>query len=228
MSLRAALLTIVCLAAVSQAHDVISTKITWTREVSRIVYLRCLSCHREGGSSFSLVKYEEARPWAKAIKEEVLTRRMPPWNAVKGFGDFAHDQGLTQEQIEVIADWVEGGSPEGNPAYLPKKPRAPEPAPRQPVGSGLIVRGSRKLAAAGTFAGIQPGPLPKSGALQVTATLPDGSVQPLLWVQSFNPSYNQPYWFKSALKFPAGTVIEIAPSSATASLFPSPADRASR
>ena len=66
--------------------------------------------------------YAEARPWAAAIKEEVLERRMPPWGAVKGFGEFKDDQGLTQEQIELIADWVEGGAPEGDPKLLPKVP----------------------------------------------------------------------------------------------------------
>ena len=77
----------------SSAHDVITTQITFSREISRLMYSRCVSCHREGGSAFSLVKYEEARPWAKAIKEEVLERRMPPWGAVKGFGEFRDDRG---------------------------------------------------------------------------------------------------------------------------------------
>src|SRR5437773_2329990 len=99
------------------AHDPITTKITWSREVSRIVYARCLGCHREGGAAFSLATYAEARPWAKAIKEEVLVRRMPPWNAVKGFGQFKGDRGLAQEELSIIADWVEGGAPEGNPLH---------------------------------------------------------------------------------------------------------------
>src|SRR5437773_2744512 len=86
------------------AHDVITTPITFSREISRLVYSRCGSCHHEGGSAFSLMTYAEARPWAKAIKEEVLERRMPPWGAVKGFGEFRDDQGLTQEQIELLAD----------------------------------------------------------------------------------------------------------------------------
>ena len=72
----------------------------------------------------------EARPWAKAIQEEVLRRRMPPWNAVKGFGQFQDDRGLTQEELSLIAEWVDGGAPEGNPLYLPDRPRAPDsPAP---------------------------------------------------------------------------------------------------
>ncbi len=101
------------LLSVAQAHDIITTKITWTKEISRLVYKRCATCHREGGSSFSLMTYEEARPWAKAIKEEVLERRMPPWEAVKGFGEFRDDRGLTQEELETISSWVEGGAPEG-------------------------------------------------------------------------------------------------------------------
>src|ERR1700719_309063 len=104
------------------AHDIITTKITFSKEISRLLYKRCATCHREGGSSFSLMTFEEARPWAKAIKEEVLERRMPPWEAVKGFGEFRDDRGLTQEEIELISDWVEGSAPEGDPKYLPTAP----------------------------------------------------------------------------------------------------------
>src|ERR1051326_5272891 len=103
-----------CVGAIAAySHEFYSTKLTWSWDVSRIVHKRCASCHHESGPSFSLVKYEEARPWAKAIKEEVLSRRMPPWNAVKGFGDLFDDKSLTQEEIAVISNWVEGGSPEG-------------------------------------------------------------------------------------------------------------------
>src|SRR5215471_15755771 len=109
-------------ATATSGHDVITTQITFTREISRLVYARCANCHRPGGTAFSLMTYAEARPWAAAIKEEVLERRMPPWGAVKGFGQFKNDQGLTQEQIELIAEWVEGGAPEGDDKLLPKAP----------------------------------------------------------------------------------------------------------
>ena len=95
----------------SSAHDVITTPITFSREISRLVNLRCAVCHREGGSAFSLLTYEQARPWAKAIKEEVLERRMPPWGAVKGFGDFKDDQGLTEEQIKMKVLSAVSGTP---------------------------------------------------------------------------------------------------------------------
>src|SRR5690242_15291922 len=101
------------------AHDIITTKITWSKEISRIVYQRCAVCHREGaaasasrrgaargggprGNAFSLLTYQQVRPWATAIKEEILNRRMPPWNAVKGFGDFLDDRGLTQAELDLI------------------------------------------------------------------------------------------------------------------------------
>src|SRR5215472_14006193 len=115
----------VILAATSLAygHDVITTKVTFDREIIRLFNSHCISCHREGGTAFSLETYKAARPWAKAIGEEVLERRMPPWGAVKGFGDFRSDQGLTAEQLELIVDWEEGGAPEGEEKDLPDKPK---------------------------------------------------------------------------------------------------------
>ncbi|HEX9224977.1 MAG TPA: cytochrome c, partial [Candidatus Acidoferrales bacterium] len=108
-----AVLVLLVSASLLSAHTVITTKITWSREVSRIAYQHCAFCHHDGGSSFSLMTYEEARPWAEAIKQQVIARRMPPWNAVKGFGEFKNDRGLTQEEIGIIANWVTGGAPEG-------------------------------------------------------------------------------------------------------------------
>ncbi len=60
-----------------------STKLTWTRDISRIIYKRCASCHREGGSSFAFTTYEQARPWAKAIKDEVLIAACLPGTQLK-------------------------------------------------------------------------------------------------------------------------------------------------
>ena len=74
---RGLLLALVCLAQAG-AHEFFSTKVTWSREISRLVLQRCAGCHHEGGAAFSMLTFDEARPWAKAIKEEVLNRRMPP------------------------------------------------------------------------------------------------------------------------------------------------------
>ena len=95
---RCLLLLSACFAA--QAHDIITTSITFSRDIARIVNNHCASCHHPGGMAFSLMTYADARPWAVAIKEEILRRRMPPWGAIKGFGEFRNDQALTPEEME--------------------------------------------------------------------------------------------------------------------------------
>lgn len=192
----------------ARAHDVITTKVTWSREISRLMFKRCTSCHREGGSAFSLTTYEQARPWAKAIKEETLERRMPPFGAVKGFGELRDDQALTQEQLELISDWVEGGAPEGEPALLPKDPDlnpAPEPAPK--TGAELIIDGSKTLKQPMTFAGIRPKTLLEGTSIRVVAERPDGTVEPLIWIYQYKPKFDRTYYFRKPLAFPAGTKI---------------------
>ncbi len=200
-------------AASTAAHDVITTPITFSREISRLFYQRCVSCHREGGSAFSLVTYEQARPWAMAIKEEVLSRRMPPWGAVKGFADYRGDQSLTQEQIEVIADWVEGGAPGGDERLLPKLPDL-VPAQPDPISAGMTVDGSAALASAITLAGIRAGAVAEGATLMVTATRPDGAIEPLLWLYDYKPKFARTYWFTSALRLPKGTTIQVTPAQA--------------
>ena len=212
---RAAILIFAC-ATVAGAHDFITTKITFSKEVSRLLYKRCASCHREGGSAFSLVTYEEARPWAKAIKEEALERRMPPWQAVKGFGSFKDDRGLTQEELEVISDWVEGGAPEGEPKYLPQ---APKPAawqdPEAPTGSAEVVVGSgSKLDSPARVLAVRPKDLKKGASVQIIAERPDGTIEPLLWIYQFNPEFKRTYYYKSPVTLPAGTEIVMSPPSA--------------
>jgi hypothetical protein len=194
------------------AHDVISTKITWSREISRIVYKRCASCHRDGGSAFALTTYEQARPWAKAIKEEVLERRMPPFGAVKGFGDLRDDQALTQEELHLISDWVEGGSPEGDPALLPKDPEfGPAAGVASKTGSELIVDGSLTLKHATRITGVRPKGLADGSSVKVVAERPDGTIEPLIWLYQYKPQFDRTYYFRNPLAFPAGTKIETYP-----------------
>ncbi len=197
----------------STAHDVITTPLTFSREISRIVYSRCANCHRQGGGAFSLLTYQEARPWAAgAIKEEVLERRMPPWGAVKGFGEFRDDDGLTQEQIGLIAEWVEGGAPEGDPALPPKAPGVPCEARGCTYAlAEIAVDGVLTLKSALTLAGIRPGKVPEGSSLMVTAERPDGSIEPLLWLYQHAPRFTHAYWYSASLRFPPGTRIEESP-----------------
>jgi hypothetical protein len=106
----------------SSAHVPITTKIMFNREVVRILQRNCIGCHRTGGIAFSLATYDEARPWAKDIEYELLRRKMPPWNAVKGFGDFINSPQLTQRDIDLIVNWTEGGTPKGEDRDLPPAP----------------------------------------------------------------------------------------------------------
>ena len=199
------------------AHEVITTKITWSREVSRIVYARCLSCHREGGTAFSLATYAEARPWAKAIQEEVLNRRMPPWNAVKGFGQFQDDRGLTQEELSLIAEWVDGGAPEGNPLYLPDRPRLRD-SPTPDSGRAIAFSGSTVLARKVEALGIRVTSVPASRTLQVIAIRPDSSIEPLVWVRKSNSADPGVYRFRRPLALPAGTKLQTMPAEGSAAL----------
>ncbi len=201
-------------------HDVITTKITFDREIIRIVYARCAICHREGGSAFSLTSYNEARPWAKAIQEEVLERRMPPWGAVKGFGDFRDDQALTPEQIELVGDWVDGGSPEGEPKDLPDTPKWTAPAPPPHGAAKVAVSGEYKLSQTLELAGISPKKIEPGVSFQLTAELPDGSIQPLLWLEPYKPVFGHPFWLRTPLALPAGTVIRGLPVGAVIELVP--------
>src|SRR5438045_4285326 len=104
------------------AHEPITTKVRFNKEVVRILARSCLGCHHPDGMAMSLATYDEARPWAKAIKEEVLNKRMPPWHAVKGFGDFRNAPALTQREVDLLINWVEGGAPKGEDTDLPSGP----------------------------------------------------------------------------------------------------------
>jgi hypothetical protein len=203
-----------------RAHDVITTKLTWNREISRIVTLRCAVCHHTGGRAFSLMTYAEARPWAVAIKEEVLSRRMPPWGAVKGFGDFRNDQGLTAEQIEWITAWVGGGVPEGDPADLEANPKIPETAPPPATTGQLVVNGDLRLSRDFTVDGIVPISVPDQQSMQIIATLPDGRIEPLLWLYEYKSKFAHPFLLRTPLKLPKGTLIVGVPKPSRVALLP--------
>jgi hypothetical protein len=203
------------------AHDPNGAPITWNREISRIVFERCASCHREGGTSFSLMTYQDAQPHAAAMKDAVLARRMPPWGAVKGFGSFQNDQGLTQQQIELIADWVEGGITKGNNAKaLPPVPKFDRPAGfRLPVNAIRVTDGLM-LKEAVTVEGLYPQHVPEGTSMQIVATLPNGGIEPLLWLYEFKDSSRHPFLLRKPLELPAQTVIRGVAAGTTIFLIP--------
>jgi hypothetical protein len=89
------------------------TTVTFDREIVSLFERKCLQCHVEDGMAMALGTYAEARPWAVAIKEEILARKMPPWPAERGYGEFANDGGLTQREFDFLISWVDGGVPKG-------------------------------------------------------------------------------------------------------------------
>ncbi len=95
------------------SHNPITTTVHFNREIVALLQRKCLQCHREGGMAMSLATYADARPWAVAIKEEVLARQMPPWPAESGYGHFGNDAGLTTREMDFLLSWIEGGAPEG-------------------------------------------------------------------------------------------------------------------
>ncbi|MEO7155982.1 MAG: cytochrome c [Vicinamibacterales bacterium] len=325
-------------------HVPITTKIVFNREIAQIFQKKCFQCHTDGNVSVPLTTYREARPWAVAIKEEILEKRMPPWGAASGYGHFANDMSLTGREISLILSWADGGAPSGvlladedkQPVFVPSltawelgppdetvtvaakqmiaadSPYRVErfdvttglkdarwlralqvnPADRRviryaavydarngrwlgtwtpssqlsamPAGSGVELPASAKLtveigyrgnmdaapgnaelglyfaekppAQAATTIEITPLPVtlpaakkgervraesaiktaqtitafwprlgPGAKSVEVTAIRPDGSVEPMLWVNSYRPEWPAPYILKEPMSLPAGT-----------------------
>ena len=96
--------------------------VTFTKDIAPIFQDKCEACHRKDSMApMSLVTYEEARPWARSIKERVVTHQMPPWHLDKtvGIQQFQNDRSLSDEQIATIVRWVDSGSPMGDAKDMP-------------------------------------------------------------------------------------------------------------
>jgi hypothetical protein len=87
---------------------------TYNKDVASILHRSCAECHRPNQvAPMSLLTYQEARPWAKAIKAKVTSREMPPWFADSRFGKFANDKSLSAAEIATISAWADAGAPQG-------------------------------------------------------------------------------------------------------------------
>src|ERR1700733_12751053 len=99
----------------------IPSQLTFYKNVLPVMQNRCQECHRPGEAApMSFLTYKEVRPWAKAIREAVITSKMPPWPADPHYGKFSNDRSLTRAEIDTMLAWVDAGAPEGNPADAPK------------------------------------------------------------------------------------------------------------
>lgn len=100
---------------------------TFNKEIVRIFQKNCQTCHHPGDiAPFSMMTYDETRPWARAIREAVALKKMPPWKPVAGCVDLKDARGLTQEEINTIVAWADGGAPEGAANDMPAPQTFPE------------------------------------------------------------------------------------------------------
>lgn len=202
------------------AHDPITTKVTWDREIAPLVQARCASCHSDGGRGpMPLTTYQEARPWARAIREEVLTRRMPKWHVVRGYGDFAGDPSLSPFEIALFVAWADGGAPERAKASAPgkaaSKPAEKPPArPADPAAPGRprtrtrIVDCASQTLAAGRLVSVEP-VMGKGASLKLMLKAPDASEEPLLWIRDFDPAFVERYRLRNPLAIVPRTRLDV-------------------
>ncbi|HXH07662.1 MAG TPA: cytochrome c [Vicinamibacterales bacterium] len=146
------------------SDEPVSSSVTFNREIIRIFDRKCLPCHAPDGVAMSLAAYHEARPWARAIREELIEQRMPPWRAAPGYAALANDLSLSARELTMILTWADGGAPRGDDRDRPRPRNAsmpaaahradltlPLPVQRVPAGTGDIVR--RVTVEAGPAAG---------------------------------------------------------------------------
>jgi len=113
-----AIAALMCVAASASAAPP-----TFAKDVAPILYKNCVECHRPNAMApMSLVTYDDARPWARAVKQKVVAREMPPWGADPAIGKFSNDVSLKQADIDTIVAWVDGGAPLGDSGQLPPVP----------------------------------------------------------------------------------------------------------
>ena len=125
---RVACLLVGSLAVVASAYAAPANVPTFSKDVAPIMFNNCATCHRAGEvAPMTLTSYEDARPWAKVIKNKVVAREMPPWGADPAHSlKMRNDRSLTQAQIDTIVAWVDGGAPKGSEADLPPLPKFAE------------------------------------------------------------------------------------------------------
>ena len=150
-----------CFAALAAAAE---NQVTFNKDVLPIVQEHCQECHRPNQiGSMSLLTYQEARPWAKAIKTAVLARKMPPWFADPNYGHFMEEgaRRLSQHEIDTIAAWVDHGALEGDPKD--------KPAPREFSAEGWSIKPDLVFAMPRAY------PIPAKGTIEYTeVVIPTG------------------------------------------------------
>jgi hypothetical protein len=210
IGIGAGLMVLACATGVLRiaAHDRLSS-VTWDREVQPIVQARCLGCHAAGQTAPALATYETARPWARAIRHQVLTRRMPVWRAARGYGDFANDPSLSPFEISLIVAWVDGGAPRtattranvaADAVPMLVSPPAPTPVER---GHDVTIGCDGRAAITGTLLALRP-QLDPGGSVRVVAIGPDGGPDEIGWFRDVDPADSTTYRMRMPLRLRTG------------------------
>src|SRR5216684_4312786 len=119
-TMRIELIAGAILCAFSALAATVPSSVTFTKDVAPVLEKNCQGCHRPGEAApFPLLTYEQARPWAKAMKEAVLLKKMPPWFADPHYGRFANDRSLSQKEIDTLVAWADAGAPQGDSKEVP-------------------------------------------------------------------------------------------------------------
>src|SRR5262249_54579805 len=116
-------LTVLVSGFVTSGRAAAPADVTFAKDVAPIFQRSCQNCHRPDSiAPMSLLTYEDARPWAKAIKQNVVLRNMPPWHIDPNIGisKFKNSVALADQEITTIAQWVDAGAPKGDPADMPR------------------------------------------------------------------------------------------------------------
>jgi hypothetical protein len=197
---------IVMTIAVARGHDLLTTRVTWNTEVAPIVRARCVSCHTAGGSApMPFTTYEQARPWARAIKDAALERHMPNWRAARGYGDFLDDPSLSPFEIALIASWADGGAPKGTGGEITPSTRASRtgtgPLPRQ-----VTVQCGETPLPAGRLIGVRPR-LEKDQSVGIAVQFPDGRRAIVAWIRDYDPRFPTSYRLGTPLQLPRGSTL---------------------
>src|SRR6266446_10965860 len=138
---------VLTIAAVATAAEVAPASVTFHKDVLPILQKNCQSCHRTGQiAPMSFLTYESARPWAKAMKAAVVSKKMPPWFADPQYGHFVNDRTLKQTDIETISRWADGGALEGDAKDAPAAVKWP--ADGWEIQPDIIVNGPEYKVAA--------------------------------------------------------------------------------
>jgi hypothetical protein len=155
----------------------------------------------------SLVSYEDARPWAKAIREEVLTRRMPKWHAARGYGQFANDRSLTPFEIALFVAWVDGGAVRG-PTRMPVEASSAGAENRSPRVRRVRMRCESDRLPQGRLLAVRPR-LDEGASAGISVVLPDGSREIVAWIRGFEKKFEETYWLQDPVVLPAGARLDV-------------------